>query len=180
MSESFEHHHDLSTPPTAVRWDLGEKPSVEQSQEKICAVRLGLRVLGIAECYVRGLRHIEAVTPVPLTPAHVLGVTAVDGSIVPLVDVAAALGERPFAGEGPFTALLVEADASTVLIAIDEVVAFEKKGEAADQEAADGQGVPWTAGMAPIQGRPITLLDLPGLLRSLRPEPAGATMKVPL
>lgn len=172
MSERFEHHHDLSTPPTAVRWDLGDRPVVEPPREKICAVRVGLRVLGIAERFVRGLRQIESLTDVPLIGAHVLGVTAIDGEILPLVEIAEKLGERPVVGP-PYPALLVEAGDSRVLIAIDEVVAFEKKseqeGDTAKADTAEEDALPWTTGTTPIQGRPILLLDLPGLLQELRP-----------
>ena len=121
---------------------------------------------------MRGLRQVESVTPVPRTPEHVAGVTAVDGAIVPLIDIAGALGERPVAGAPsarPATALLVECEGSTVLIAIDEVVAFEKKSRQTSDEKLDDENLPWTAGSTPILGRPIAILDLPGLLRALRP-----------
>lgn len=227
MSERFEHHHDLSTPPTAVRWDLGERPEARLSREKTCAVRVGQRVFGIAESYVRGLRPLQRLTPVPGTPPHVLGVTALDGAIVPVVDIRSELGESP--APRLETALLVEAAGFTVLLAVDDVLAFAvpdavaggsdhvppAPASASDAPAdppeapADPPEAPaeapsmapsapfptppplsspplppapppplpstedprrWTTGSTPMLGRPVELLDLPALLKALRPD----------
>ncbi|MEM8997388.1 MAG: chemotaxis protein CheW [Acidobacteriota bacterium] len=175
MPRSFDDQYDLAAPPTAVRWDLGEEPIRRRPSQKVCAVRFGLRLLGVPERFVRGLREVSAVTPIPRAPAHVLGLAALDGAIVPLVDITRALGIGGSGLAAPWTALLVEAAGCTVLIAVEEVVAFEAAGEDAldPRDVRDGAEKPlaFTDGRAPVAGRPVPLLDLPALLRRLRPTP---------
>lgn len=131
-----------------------------------------MRLIGVADRYVRGLREVHAVTPIPLAPPSIVGLAAIDGAILPLVDLTAALGLPALPPGPPWTALLVEAAGFTVLLAAEDVVAFEPVGDRDDGgETPMERPLAYTAGSAPVLGRPIPLLDLPTLLQELRPAP---------
>ncbi|MEM8931846.1 MAG: chemotaxis protein CheW [Acidobacteriota bacterium] len=146
---------ELRVAPVPVRWDLPRServddpvPSAERRQRVI--LRFGEQRVAIDAEHAKAVRSVERATPVPRTPPYVLGVAAVQGRILPVVELAGALGAPPVAGP-PWTGLVVDAAGFTVVLAVDEVV---------DRELVD-----------PTDPSATPSLDLAHLLSDLRPTP---------
>ncbi|MCG8460174.1 MAG: chemotaxis protein CheW [Holophagales bacterium] len=124
-----------------VRWDL-ESPSLAPPSPRLCVARRAERLWGLPEGNVEGLRTLGEPTPLPRTPATLVGVQALDGEILPVVDVAPLLGPshsqahgavRPVPARVPDApsvgssrpALLVTAGSLRALFVIDALLAFE-------------------------------------------------------
>lgn len=94
-------------------------------------VRLGERTFALNARAVRGVVVPEAVTPVPRGGALLLGLLAVRGGIVPLMDLAALLESAPSGGHSTPTtpsadarAVVVDAGGEAFAFLVDDVVGF--------------------------------------------------------
>ncbi|HVR11027.1 MAG TPA: chemotaxis protein CheW [Thermoanaerobaculia bacterium] len=54
---------------------------------RLALFRLGGRLCGITAAFCKQFVQLDAVTPVPLAPAHLLGVTQLRGRILPVIDL---------------------------------------------------------------------------------------------
>ena len=141
---------------------------------RACVVALGGDQFAFEVSSVREVVVFEDWTPVPLAPAHVIGVANLRGAVMPIVDAQGALGLPARRPERRLRTLVVSADGLEAAIAIDDVVALEAFGEIA---AADGA---WAAtcaapvlGVVDRAGHPVPLLDAARLLATLRPAPTS-------
>lgn len=112
---------------------------------RLALFRLGGRLCGVAAAFCKQFVQLDAVTPVPLAPAYLLGVTQLRGHILPVLDASQLPGlsglappaapQTPSVGGGQPTtaggrqALVVTAtglDSALAALAVTEIVGFER------------------------------------------------------
>ena len=89
------------------------------TEHLVCAV-LGEHLVAVPAGCVREVLERPALTPVPLAPVEVLGVAALRGDVLCVLDPGPLLGIAPRTGAVP-VALVVVADGRLVGIAVDDV-----------------------------------------------------------
>jgi purine-binding chemotaxis protein CheW len=161
-------------PATAATRAAPAAPAAPAAGARLALFRVGGRLCGVAAAFCKQFVDLEAVTPVPLGPAGLLGVTQLRGRILPVLDAASLLGLAPaapapsardgdgLAAAGPVTpALVVTAtglDSALAALKVTEIVGFEPPTAA----AGTGGRVLW-------RGEEVAVLDLGALLARLRP-----------
>jgi chemotaxis signal transduction protein len=143
-------------------------PEVTRSAAlRVCVVVLGGVVVGVDVGVARGVVVFEDVTPVPGTPAHVIGAANLRGRVVPLVDARRALGLGP--GPRGDRALVIEHDGIEVAVAIDEVVGIETFEQVLEPDTEDrGRLGGCVVGRLPHVGGNVALLSAHRLIAALR------------
>jgi len=151
---------------------------------RLALFRLGGRLCGVAAAFCKQFVQLDAVTPVPLAPAYLLGVTQLRGHILPVLDAGrlpglsgAAPPDAPGAASGR-QALVVTAtglDSALAALEVTEIVGFERPSFAAPGTPPPdntGGAIPGAA-MAearPLwQGEEVAVLDVAAILACLRP-----------
>ena len=150
---------------------------------RLALFRLGGRLCGVAAAFCKQFVQLDAVTPVPLAPAYLLGVTQLRGHILPVLDASrlpglsglaaaeapVAAAEAPGAPEPPRASnapsarpvLVVSGtglDSALAALEVTEIVGFERPSFAAP------------AGARPLwQGEEVAVLDVAAILAGLRP-----------
>ena len=149
---------------------LARRPDEEDARPgaSIAVVALDGERFGLDLGPVREFASIRQLTPLPGVPPHVLGVMNLRGDLVTVVDLRVPLG-LPAAPAPPSGAVVVRVDDGLAGLAVDAVV------DVATLHEADVGPVPVAAralagahrmlGAVPHDGRLLTLLDLPGMLR---------------
>ncbi len=181
-----EHAH-LATPPEMIRWDLGERATLDRPKERLAVVRIAGRNIAIEGRFSRGVQALGEPTAIPLTPEHILGLCHVRGGILPVVDLAlfvdpAAHHGRRSAASGR-TALVLQIDQEAICLCVDEVIAFEPFQMDRLQARDDDPNDPWHglwAGQAILEladlevgessdrMEVVPVLDLPATIAALR------------
>jgi chemotaxis signal transduction protein len=151
-------------------------PAASTAGARLALFRAGGRLCGVAAAFCKQFVQLDAVTPVPLGPAPLLGVTQLRGRILPVLDAASLLGlEPPAAGSPPadgadggssaaaggMPALVVTAtglDSAMAALRVSEIVGFELP---APSVAGPGSRVLW-------RGEEVTVLDLAAVLAPVR------------
>lgn len=170
-----------------------------QAAPRLALFRLGGRLCGITAAFCKQFVQLEAVTRVPLAPAHLLGVTQLRGRILPVLDPGLLPGlpglpappelattqAAPAASGMP--ALVVTAtglDSALAALRVSEIVGFERPTTASG--AAASAVPPTTPAVAeadppnapasgPLwRGEEVSVLDVAVLFASLRPGPPAA------
>ena len=88
-----------------------------------CLVELASRTFAVEIGQAREARVFTDYTIVPLAPPHLIGMTNLRGAILPIVDLGVLLGLP--ARRGTISALVVEAKAVRVALAVDRVLGVE-------------------------------------------------------
>ena len=173
-----EHAH-LATPPDMIRWDLGERATLDTPKERLAVVTIAGRRVAIEGRFSRGVQELGEPTPIPLSPGHILGLCHVRGRILPAVDLAlffesgAAHQGRGGAGAGSNrTALVLEIDDVALCLCVDEVVAFEPFRMDGLQSLESEDADPWKS-----LWKGQVILELADLHGSL---PSDRTEKIPV
>jgi purine-binding chemotaxis protein CheW len=152
---------------------------------RLALFRLGGRLCGVAAAFCKQFVQLDAVTPVPLAPAYLLGVTQLRGHILPVLDASQlpglsglAAAEAPRAPEpagasnapSARPALVVTAtglDSALAALEVTEIVGFERPSFAAPAGAPAGAAI---AGARPLwRGEEVAVLDVAAILAGLRP-----------
>lgn len=68
---------------------------------RLALFRLGGRLCGVAAAFCKQFVQLDAVTPVPLAPAYLLGVTQLRGQILPVLDASRLPGLPALPGSAP-------------------------------------------------------------------------------
>jgi len=100
------------------------------------------------------------VLDVPRALPAVRGLTPLRGRLVPLIHLAALLGDRPAPAELGRTVVLVELGRRQVAFEVDEADAVVRE---APLPVPRGQSLPWAAGVAEQDGTLVPILDLDAL-----------------
>jgi chemotaxis signal transduction protein len=155
---------------------------------RLALFRLGGRLCGVAAAFCKQFVQLDAVTPVPLAPAYLLGVTQLRGHILPVLDVSRLPGfaaaapregsEAPSAGDGQPTtaggrqALVVTAtglDSALAALAVTEIVGFERPSFAAPAAPPAGGAIAAARACPLWRGEEVAVLDVAALLAGLGP-----------
>jgi purine-binding chemotaxis protein CheW len=123
-------------------------------------VRAERRAYGLPLDRVVEVADLTEVLEVPRTEAAMRGLTPLRGRLVPLVHLAAFLGQRTPPVERGRAVVLVELQGRLVAFEVDDA-------EAVVREAAlplpEGESLPWATGVAPRQVGLVPILDLDAL-----------------
>ena len=123
-------------------------------------VRAERRVYGLPLDRVVEVADLTEVLEVPRAEAAMRGLTPLRGRLVPLVHLAAFLGQRTPPVERGRAVVLVELHGRYVAFEVDDA-------EAVVREAAlplpEGKSLPWATGVAPRQDGLVPILDLDAL-----------------
>jgi len=123
-------------------------------------VRAERRAYGLPLDRVVEVADLTEVLEVPRAEAAMRGLTPLRGRLVPLVHLAAFLGQRAPPVERGRAVVLVELHGRFVALEVDDA-------EAVVREAAlplpEGESLPWATGVAPRQDGLVPILDLDAL-----------------
>lgn len=142
----------------------------------VLSVELGAETYAIDIRQVREVRSFERPTPLPRSPAWLLGVTDLRGTVVPVVDLRVRLGlPAPYAQDTATAVLDLDGQHTGVVVdAVSDVLDLPPSAMRAlpDGAAAFDAGV---LGLADVSGRlggrPLILFDPRAMLR----QPADAS-----
>jgi chemotaxis signal transduction protein len=105
-------------------------------------------------------------TAVPFAAPWLSGVTAVNGTVVSVVDLGTFAGQRP-AGTAPGARLLVTHGAGiTAALLVDDVLQLAQLPPADDAVPAVGPLAPWWRGANAVNGEVVPALDVERLFTS--------------
>lgn len=138
--------------------DLGD-------EVEVVACRMASERYAVETCHLRAVQWTSTVTPVPSTPAFVLGIVSVRGEIVTLLDLATMIGLRTSARaiDGAVPVLLLGLPGMRAGLVVEEVLGVERMKLDALQPAPSGRE--FVRGIGP---RATILLDLEALFASGR------------
>ncbi len=126
--------------------------------------RLGTEQYGIGISRVSGIIRYEVATPVPKSPASVLGVINLRGRVIPIVDLCERLGRGRLSPTVHSRIIVVDGESGSVGLAVDEaheVVSIPVDAIGPAPEAAlSAQTADMIEGVADRSGRLVILLDL--------------------
>jgi purine-binding chemotaxis protein CheW len=146
---------------------LARLPLAAETEDEIevLACHMGDERYAVETRHLRAVQWAASVTPVPCTPAFVVGIVSVRGEIVTLLDLATMIGLRsvPVLGEGPLPVLLVGLTGMRTGLVVDEVIGVERIKTSALQAAPSGRE--FVRGIGPED---TILLDVEALLGSGR------------
>ena len=158
--------------PSAMADDMSSE-AVQQCLTFFCAgEEYGIDILRVQE-----IKGWSGATPVPRTPEYVLGVMNLRGVIVPVIDLRRRFGleAREFDASTVVVVVRVQAahGAKTVGIAVDgvsEVCAFPPDAVTAPPRTGGRTEQAFTAGLATVDDRMVTILDIDALVASALEE----------
>lgn len=128
-------------------------------RRSLLVVRCGRWRLGLPHHWVRGVRRVDSVLPLPRAPSWLRGVAMEGGEAVPLVELALLLDE-PF-GSAPWIVFVETRGVMAGLLV--RAVEGTLRGGAREPSL---NGLPWCDGRVRSEnGDEILVLSLPGLLR---------------
>ena len=133
--------------------------------ETCVRVRVGAEEYALPVRHVPEVAELGDVTPVPGTPAQVLGIRNLRGEVLPVFDAAAALGA---AGGSPQRIVLADVEGRRCALAVDEIIEvadFEEPTEAVESRLLLGATL--------VDGVLIGVVDVPALLDALAPQEAA-------
>ena len=131
----------------------------------VCLFEVASRTFAVEIGRAREARVFDDYTVVPLAPRHLIGMTNLRGAIIPIVDLRVLLGLP--ACVGTVHALVVEAKAVRVALAVDRVLGVESL----DEPLEPGEDVVEAAGLE--RGRlrrgdeAVPILDVVKIVESL-------------
>jgi purine-binding chemotaxis protein CheW len=143
-----------------------EAPATVQPPRACLATLAGYR-FAVEVRFAREVVVLDEYTLVPLAPAHLLGLANLRGNVITLVDVRPLLGMTPAPVSAQIRALVVECDGVQLGLLIDEALGLEPLEEPVDRAGRDGTAA-IVAGRLDREGRAVALLDVRGLLVSMR------------
>ena len=149
--------------------NIETRPS--SATEQFLTFRLGEEEFGVEIRRVQGIQGWNKATQIPQTPAHVLGVIDLRGTVVPIIDLRRRLGFK-HGGFSSTTVVIVvkvelEGDERTFGLVVDAVSEVRDVTPAERKERPDfGAGVKaeYMLGLAAAEERMVILLDLDKLM----------------
>ena len=131
-----------------------------------CVFLLGDQRFAVDVRTAREVVVLDHLTPAPLAPGHLAGVTHLRGAALPVLEIRPLLG-KPAAPVGRGTRLLVlDAPPLRAAVATDGVLGLRGFDEV--RPASDEASAGFAVGLLDGEEGPVTLLDAPRLLEALR------------
>ncbi len=141
------------------------------AQEQVLCFRLGAEEYGVDVLRVQEIKGWDAVTRVPYSPAYVLGVINLRGSIVPVIDlrVRFALPDAPFDSTTVIVVVRVpgargERTVGVVVDSVTEVRDFDAAAIRPAPEMPGGAGTAHIRGIGSPDDKLVMILDIEGLV----------------
>ena len=157
------------------------EPAASAATRQHLVFRIGTEDYGLD---IRSLREIirpRPPTEVPNAPSFVLGVVAVRGVVMPLIDLGARLRIGPVRSTPQTRSLVVEVDHELYALAVDEVAFVARIAEQKVEPppvAIGGLGGDFVRGISRSGEQMIILLDIEALLRFEVPRARPRTPRV--
>ena len=130
-----------------------------------CLVELASRTFAVEIGQAREARVFTDYTIVPLAPPQLTGMTNLRGAIVPIVDLGVLLGLPK--RHGPISALVVEANAVRVALAVDRVLGVEALEPAVGHGESDVASARLERGHLRRGNDAVPILDVVKIVESL-------------
>jgi purine-binding chemotaxis protein CheW len=111
----------LSDRATKLAQTYGQTADQAAKQVGLIAFSRGVHRYGIELDYLTEIRPLDSWTPVPGIPDHFLGVIALRGEIVAVIDIAVVFGGTPTVGNGERFAVVVTAGGVAAALLADSV-----------------------------------------------------------
>jgi purine-binding chemotaxis protein CheW len=154
--------------------------ATEATTEQVLTFVLGAETYGVDILRVQEIRGWSAVTRIPNSPPHVLGVLNLRGSIVPIVD----LRKRFELAQAEYTAVTVvivltvrsgagRREFGVVVDGVSDVVDVEAAAVQPTPDMGARAATDHIRGLVSIAGRMVVLLDIDRLLGAQLTEPAA-------
>jgi purine-binding chemotaxis protein CheW len=164
----------MSTSPTPTA-------ATEAHSQQVLTFVLGEETYGVDILRVREIRGWSAVTRIPNSPPHVLGVLNLRGAIVPIVDLRLRfdLAQAEYTAVTVIIVLTVRAeggrrDFGVVVDGVSDVVDVEAAAVKPTPDLGARAATDHIRGLAAVAGRMVVLLDIDRLIGSQVVEPAVA------
>jgi purine-binding chemotaxis protein CheW len=146
--------------------DYGVRDEVRQLERQYCVFRAGRERFCLSVLEVEEVVDWPTLTRIPLSPAFLMGIFNLRGTIVPLVDIAFTEGRRPGLQPRHVVVAMLKGDAQRgdvrLGIAVDEVVGtFGANDESFLDHTPD---VPYCRGMLRHEERLALVVDLEKLI----------------
>ena len=94
----------------------------ENAGVKLAVLRIGSAVYALDVAHVREVVRWQAITPLPVAPQLIEGVIDLRGAVVPVIDLARALGAGAVAARPGARIAIVESDGLVMGLAVDAAV----------------------------------------------------------
>ncbi len=130
-----------------------------------CLFELASRTFAVEIGQAREARAFTEYTVVPLAPPHLIGMTNLRGAIIPIVDLGVLLGLP--ARRGTISALVVEANAVRVALAVDRVLGVEALERAVGHGESDLESARIESGHVRRGNDDVPILDVVKIVESL-------------
>jgi purine-binding chemotaxis protein CheW len=146
---------------------------VEQSsdsQRQFVTFRSGDQQFGADIMAIREIRGWTQTTPLPRSPAYVRGVINLRGIVLPIVDLKVRLGYGPTENSATSVIIVLRCENRTMGLLVDAVSDILSTSDAQIQPAPEigsDDSSPFIAGIAVLDDRMVTLLDMDKLTKSL-------------
>ncbi len=143
-------------------------PAKTAGSLRVCLAAIGGELFAIDLRYIREVFPVEHVTPVPRMPSVIVGVANLRGTIMPLVDVRAALGTVSSTG-GQKIAIVIKHGQQQVGLLVDDVPEIRTVSQedflTAPMSQEQGAGArPFVSAILPVEGRMGGVVEVPTLL----------------
>ena len=130
-----------------------------------CLFELASQTFGVEISQAREARVFDNYTVVPLAPSHLIGMANLRGAIIPILDLRVLLGLP--ARAQMLQALVVEANAVRVALAVDHVIGVESLDELLEPGEPAGEAAGLERGRLRRGDETVSILDVVRIVESL-------------
>ena len=160
----------------------------EAGSQQVLTFVLGNETYGVDILRVQEIRGWSPVTRIPQSPAHVLGVLNLRGSIVPIVDLRMRFNLERAEYNAVTVIIVLSVQSSTgrrdfgvVVDGVSDVVDVNKAEVRPAPELGSATATEYILGLVPVSERMVVLLDIDCLigndLRSISPSTSGSDLE---
>jgi purine-binding chemotaxis protein CheW len=158
-------------------WDAGEKDPASDLVQFI-SFTIGDDYYGVDIIAVREIKGWSEITRLPEQPAYMRGVLNLRGAIVPVIDLRCRFGQgmtEPTPLHVLIVVLIGQQLVGLLADSVSDIVAVDPAGIKPVPRVAQHEGAGVLSGIATVDGKMITLIDLDRLLTATEAEAAVAS-----
>ena len=139
--------------------------ALDQAGTLACLFELASQTFGVEIRQAREARVFDDYTVVPLAPTHLIGMANLRGAIIPILDLRVLLGLP--ARAQMLQALVVEANAVRVALAVDRVIGVESLDELPEPGEPPVEAAKFQRGRLRRGDETVSILDVARIVESL-------------
>lgn len=151
-------------------------------ERRACLVALGGARFAVDVRSAKEVVLFDEITVVPRAPRHLVGVSNLRGTVMPIVDVRALLGLAEAGPARSVRTLVVRDGALQAAVVVDTVLGLEPLEEVLPVDSPKAAGLrgprPLITGWIRWANETLALLDVPKILASLRASTSAAAREV--